>query len=86
MISRASAFSVQSTSSGKQIAKKKNSKIDICTEDFIAGVIYFLLHGIRQWEKWLIILDCPSTLNNFRSNMLEIETIYILYCLDSYEN
>ena len=37
MISRASAFSVQSTSSGKQIAKKKkNSKIDICTEDFIA--------------------------------------------------
>lgn len=86
MISRASAFPVQSTSSGKQIAKTKNSKIDICTEDFIAGVIYFFLHGTRQWEKWLIILDCPSTLNNFRSNMLEIETIYILYCLDSYEN
>ena len=41
MISRVSAFSVQSTSSGKQIAKKKNSKIDICTEDFIAGVINF---------------------------------------------
>ena len=47
MISRASAFSVQSTSSGKQIAKKKNSKIDICTEDFIAGVIYFFF----TWNK-----------------------------------
>ena len=37
-------------------------------------------------KKWLIMLDCPSTLNNFRSNMLEIETINILYCLDSNEN
>ena len=44
MISRASAFPVQSTSSGKQIAKKKNSKIDICTEDFIPGVIYFFFY------------------------------------------
>ena len=32
------------------------------------------------------MLDCPNTLNNFHSHMLEIETINILYCLDSYQN